>query len=79
MNRWINRVLLVAGGNDPCVAAASSLPAINGKWQCTPQNEVPQEQSWVTYDFKSDGTMTSQEWGQVSGRATNTAGVQSVH
>ncbi|MGF1728151.1 hypothetical protein [Photobacterium kasasachensis] len=62
MNHWIRRLLLVAGALLPSIATASSLPAIQGKWQCTPQKESPQEQSWVTYDFKSDGTMTSQEW-----------------
>ncbi|WP_299017973.1 hypothetical protein [uncultured Photobacterium sp.] len=62
MNRLVNGFLLAAGILLPGIAVASSLPAVDGKWQCVPEEEKSQEQSWVTYDFKSDGTMFSQEW-----------------
>lgn len=62
MNRLVNGIILVAGALLPCIAASSSLPAVNGKWQCVPEKQSTQEESWVTYDFKSDGTMASQEW-----------------
>ncbi|WP_064607636.1 hypothetical protein [Photobacterium sp. J15] len=62
MNRLVNGFVLVAGIALSGMAAASSLPAVDGKWQCVPEQEKNHEQSWVTYDFKPDGTMSSQEW-----------------
>jgi len=62
MNRLVNGFLLVVGALLPCVAASSSLPTVSGKWQCVPDSKPAQEQTWVTYDFKPDGTMSSQEW-----------------
>ena len=62
MNRLINGIVLLAGVLFPCIAVSSSLPAISGKWQCVPEKQSAEEESWVTYDFKADGTMASQEW-----------------
>lgn len=62
MNRLVNRIILLAGALLPGIAVSSSLPAVYGKWQCVPERQVEQEESWVTYDFQPDGTMQSQEW-----------------
>lgn len=62
MSRWIYRFAILTGMLVSGSAVSSPLPAIAGKWQCTPQQERAEEQSWVIYDFKSDGTVKSQEW-----------------
>ncbi|UXI04457.1 hypothetical protein [Photobacterium sp. TY1-4] len=62
MRLRMSGLLMLAGILGSGSAVASPLPVIAGKWQCTPQHERPDEQSWVTYDFKPDGTVKSQEW-----------------
>ncbi|MGF1862858.1 hypothetical protein [Photobacterium profundum] len=46
-------------------AIASSQFSFNGKWQCEPTEVTDSnEESWVVYDFRDDGTVMSEEWGR---------------